>query len=58
VIFVAFPTKAPLNLIGGYCWSDATSVDPKLITKILRTEIGALKRVNCLRRADPDAERS
>ena len=29
----AFPTKAPLNLIGGYSWSDATSVDPKLITQ-------------------------
>jgi hypothetical protein len=40
----AFPTKAPLNLLGGYSWSDAISVDPKLITKILRTEIGALAR--------------
>jgi hypothetical protein len=40
----AFPAKAPLNLIGGYSWSDAISVDPKLITKILRTEIGALSR--------------
>ena len=29
----AFPTKAPLNLIGGYSWSDATSVDPKLIAQ-------------------------
>jgi hypothetical protein len=37
----AFPTKAPLNLIGGYSWPDAIPVDPKLITKILRTEIGA-----------------
>jgi hypothetical protein len=54
----AFPTKASLNLLGGYSWSDATSVDPKLITKILGTEIGALERVNCLRRPDPDAERS
>jgi hypothetical protein len=54
----AFPTKAPLNLIGGYSWSDARSLDPKLITKILRTEIGALTRVNCLRRPDPGRDRS
>jgi hypothetical protein len=40
----AFPTKAPLNLIGGHSWSDATSVDPKLIAQILKTEIGALAR--------------
>jgi hypothetical protein len=40
----ALPTKAPLNLLGGYSWSDARSLDPKLITKILRTEIGALAR--------------
>jgi hypothetical protein len=40
----AFPTKAPLNLLGGYSWSDATAVDPKLITKIMSTEIGSLPR--------------
>ena len=40
----AFPTKAPLNLIGGYSWSDAISVDPKLIAKVLRTEIGSRSR--------------
>jgi endogenous inhibitor of DNA gyrase (YacG/DUF329 family) len=40
----AFSTKAPLNLLGGYSWSDPTSVDSKLITKILRTEIGLLSR--------------
>ena len=54
----AFPTKAPLNLIGGHSWSDATSVDPKLITKILRTEIGALERVSFLQRPDPGRDRS
>ena len=54
----AFPTKDPLNIIGGYSWSDARPVDPKLITKILRTEIGALTRVNCLRRPDPGRDRS
>ena len=54
----AFPTKAPLNLIGGYSWSEATPVDPKLITKILRTEIGALERVSLLRRPDPGRDRS
>ncbi len=48
----AFPTKDPLNLIGGYSWSDATSVDPKLITKILRTEIGALARTCFHQRPD------
>ena len=40
----AFSTKGPLNLIGGYSWPDATSVDPKLITKIMSTEIGSLPR--------------
>ena len=54
----ACPTKAPLNLIGGYSWSDATSVDPKLITNILRTEIGALERVSFLQRPDPGRDRS
>jgi hypothetical protein len=48
----AFPTKAPLNLLGGYVWSDAISVDPKLITKILRTEIGALARTCFPQRPD------
>lgn len=40
----AFSTRGPLNLIGGYSWPDATSVDPKLITKIMSTEIGSLPR--------------
>jgi endogenous inhibitor of DNA gyrase (YacG/DUF329 family) len=40
----AFPTKAPLNILGGYVWSDPTSVDPKLIAKVLRTEIGSRSR--------------
>jgi hypothetical protein len=48
----AFPTKAPLNLLGGYVWSDAISVDPKLITKILITEIGALARTCFPQRPD------
>jgi hypothetical protein len=54
----AFPTKAPLNLLGGYSWSDAISVDPKLITKIMRTEIGSLPLVRFHRRPDLDAKRS
>jgi hypothetical protein len=54
----AFSTKAPLNLIGGYSWSDGTSVDPKLISQILRTEIGALERVSFLQRPDPGRDRS
>jgi hypothetical protein len=40
----AFPTKAPLNLLGGYVWSDPTSVDFKVIAKVLGTEIGSLSR--------------
>jgi hypothetical protein len=40
----AFPTKAPLNLLGGYSWSDATSVDPKVIAKVLRTELPTFLR--------------
>ena len=35
----ALPTKAPLNLLGGYVWSDPTSVDFKVIAKVLRTEL-------------------
>ena len=40
----AFPTKDPLNLVGGYVWSDPTSVDPKLTAKILRTELPTFLR--------------
>jgi hypothetical protein len=40
----AFPTKAPLNILGGYVWSDPTSVDPKVIAKVLRTELPTFLR--------------
>jgi hypothetical protein len=36
----AFPTKAPLNLLGGYSWPNAAPVDPKLLARIIRSEIG------------------
>ena len=54
----AFPTKDPLNLIGGYSWSDATSVDSKLIAQILKTEIGSLPRARFPERPDPGRDRS
>jgi hypothetical protein len=36
----AFPTKAPLNLLGGYSWADAAPVDPKLLARIIRSGVG------------------
>jgi hypothetical protein len=36
----AFPTKAPLNLLGGYSWPNAAPVDPKLLARIIRSEVG------------------
>ena len=40
----AFPTKDPLNILGGHVWSDPTSVDPKVIAKVLRTELPTFLR--------------
>ena len=36
----AFPTKAPLNLLGGRSWPNASALDRGLLARILRSEVG------------------